>query len=105
MPVESAADRAALLADFGDAVTWTRGASTSAFTAIFERPTVTIAGDNADLLDRQASLKCRTADLPSGAIENDPVSIVTQAGETFSLKCRALKPDGSGFTVVELGKA
>jgi hypothetical protein len=105
MTVESASDRAAFLADFGVTVTWTRsaGGSASTLTAIFERPSDLVDGQaEVELLDRHSTLLCREADLPSGAAEDDPVSVVDELGSTHSLRCRLIRPDGTGFAVVDL---
>lgn len=102
MTVESAGDRAAFLADFGVAVTWTRGAAPSTFAAIFERPTQIVDDGSVSVIDRVASLVCSEADLPTGAAIDDAVSV---AGESVTFKCQAIKPDGSGMAIVGLKKA
>lgn len=102
MTVESAADRAAFLADFGVTVTWTRGAAPSTLTAIFDRPAILVDAGEQTLIDRDASLICREADLPSGADAGDPIAV---AGEVGSFLCQAIRPDGQGMAMVDLRKA
>lgn len=103
MTVESAADRAAFLDDFGVAITWTRGATPSTLTAIFDRPTLLADGmGDQVLIDRDATLLCREADLPSGAIEGDAIAV---AGEAVSFLCQAIRPDGQGMAAVDLRRA
>ena len=104
MPVESAADRAAFLADFGVSVRWTpAGGSAATLTAIFDYPSTTVAGlSEADIVDRTPTLLCRSADLPDGAAEDDDVSVEGEDGVTHALRCKLLRPDGTGFTIVHL---
>lgn len=101
MTVESADDRAAFVADFGVAVTWAGAGET--FLGIFERPSIMVEGlAEATIIDRDASLLCLEADLPEGAAEDDTVAI---AGESQSYRCQAIRPDGTGFVIVDLKKA
>ena len=105
MSLEDAADRAAFFDtdDFGVAVTWTRGVTPSTFDAIFDRPSIVVDGaDGGALIDRDATLWCREADLPDGAVEGDRVAI---AGESIAFACRAIRPDGSGIAIVDLTRA
>lgn len=102
MTVESAADRAAFLADFGVVVTWTRSGTPSTLTAIFDRPAILVDAGEQTLIDRDASLICREADLPSGAAEGDPIAV---AGETVTFLCQAIRPDGQGMASVDLRRA
>ena len=104
MPVESADDRAAMLVDFGATVSWTRGAGgpVTTFTAIFDRPSLDVPGQEVALVDRNPALLCREADLPSGAAEDDAVSVVDELGASHSLRCKLIRPDGTGFAVVDL---
>jgi|GEM_PF-844236 len=101
MTVESADDRAAFIADFGVAVTWA-GAGTT-FLGIFDRPSMMVEGlADVTVIDRDASLLCLEADLPGDAAENDTVAI---DGESQAFRCQALRPDGTGFVVVDLKRA
>lgn len=98
MTVETALERAAYLVDFGVEVTW-RAAS---FLAIFDRPTSMMPGlSEADFVDRNPTIWFPAASLPSGAVENDAVSIVDEFG-THSFRCKTIRPDGTGFVVVDL---
>jgi hypothetical protein len=101
MTVESADDRAAFVADFGVAVTWAGAGMT--FLGIFDRPSIMVDGlAAAAIVDRDASLLCLAAGLPQGAAEGDTVTI---AGESQAYRCQTLRPDGTGFVVVDLKKA
>lgn len=101
MTVESADDRAAFIADFGVPVTWAGAATT--FLGIFDRPSIMVEGlSEMTVIDRDASLLCLEADLPSGAAEDDAVTV---EGESQAYRCQALRPDGTGFVVVDLKKA
>lgn len=101
MSVESADDRAAFIADFGVPVTWAGAGST--FLGIFDRPSIMVEGlSEMTVIDRDASLLCLEADLPGGAAENDTVAI---GGESQAYRCQALRPDGTGFVIVDLKKA
>lgn len=102
MTVESAADRATFLADFGVTVTWTRSGTPSPLTGVFDRPSIMVDGGEAGMIDRDATLLVREADLPSGAVEHDAVAI---DGESQSYRCRTIRPDGTGFAVIDLKKA
>lgn len=99
MPVETAADRAVFVADFGEPVVWTRaGVPQPAFLAIFDRPTVSIEFEGAaGTFNRVATLSCPEVSLPAGVTENDPVAV---GGEAF--RCAAIRPDGTGWCVVDL---
>jgi hypothetical protein len=100
MPVETDADRAAFVADFGEPVVWTRaGIPQPAFLAIFDRPTVAVEFEagTAGTFTRVASLSCPEASLPVGAAEDDPVGV---AGGSF--RCAAIRPDGTGWCAVDL---
>ncbi len=102
MPAETAADRDAFVADFGDEVTWTRdGNPQPPFLAIVDRPTVVVehAPETAGTLARATTLSCPEASLPPGASEDDPVSVVGIA-EVFA--CGNIRPDGTGWCVVDL---
>lgn len=104
MSIEDAADRAIFVDpdDFGAAITWTRGATPSTFNAIFSRPTLLVDAGEQTLIDRDASLICREADLPTGAIEGDAIAV---AGETVSFLCQAIRPDGQGMATIDLRRA
>jgi hypothetical protein len=98
--VESAADRAAYIADFGVTVAWKVGAAAPVSgMALFDNGTIpqamqdTIAAQNT-----RGTLTLRTADVPSGA--GDESDVITINAVTFRPK--ALLPDGTGMTVVTL---
>lgn len=100
MTVETAADRASLLTDFGVEVTWQVGVATPAtLTAIFDSGTVRQEfADTVSALNRRATIICREADLPSGA--GGTSDQITVDGNDYTLK--ALEPDGTGMTVAVL---
>lgn len=101
MTVESAADRAAFLADFGVPVVWGQhGVVVATFTALFDRPTVLSDGPSeAGMLDRASSLLVRESDLPAGAAEDDAVVV---DDDTIGFACRTVQPDGAGMCIVDL---
>lgn len=103
MTVETAADRAAFIADFGAEVTWTRDSiAQPVFLALFNRPSKMMSGlAEVELLDRAPTIACPEASLPAGAAEDDPVSVVDDFG-THSLRCKLIRPDGMGFVIVDL---
>jgi len=101
MSVESADDRAAFIADFGVAITWAGAPAT--FLGIFERPSIMVEGlSEMTVIDRDASLLCLEVDLPGAAGEDDAVTV---EGESQAYRCQALRPDGTGFVVVDLKRA
>lgn len=104
MAVETEEDRAAFVADFGVEITWTRdGVAQAPFLAIFNRPTRRVEGLSAvDILDRDAFLHGPEVSLPAGAAEDDPVAV---AGESQAYACRSIRPDGTGWCVVDLKRA
>lgn len=101
MTVESAADRAAFLADFGVPVEWAQhGVVIATFTAVFDRPAVLSDGPaEVGMLDRVPTLCLREADLPADPAEDDPVII---DGDTIGFACRHVRPDGAGMCIVDL---
>ncbi len=105
MSVESSEDRLAFVQDFGDEVTWTRaGVPQPAFLAIFNRPSTFVQHDvGAETLNRAATLWCPLSSIPAGAVEDDPVAISeTIEGDVESFACSAIRPDGTGWCVVDL---
>lgn len=101
MPIESADDRAAFIVDFGVTVTWAGAGGT--FLGIFDRPSIMVEGlSEMTVIDRDASLLCLEADLPDGAGEGDSIAV---DGESQAYRCQALRPDGTGFVIVDLKKA
>lgn len=102
MTVESAADRAAILEDFGSVVTWTVGATASTLTAIFDRPSIAVEMADMAIIDRDASLKCIEDDIPAGAAAGDAVAV---AGVAQAYKVQAIRVDGQGMAVIDLKKS
>lgn len=102
MAVETDEDRTAFVRDFGVDIVWTRaGVAQPPLRAIVDRPTVVLEHepDTAGALGRAATLSCPLAALPAGAAEGDPVVV---AGLAESFACSALRPDGTGWCVVDL---
>lgn len=98
MSVESAADRAGFLADWGVSVSWVVGVTASTLTGILHAGTVRVAADDgADILNARASLQVRSADVPASAGAGDAVAI---AGTDYLVK--SIEPDGTGMSVVLL---
>lgn len=100
MSVETAADRAAFIADFGIAVSWKVGAAAPvAVAALFDSGTIVQDGqESVGWLNRRGTLTLPTATLPSGAGAETDVLVID--GATYQPK--AMKPDGQGMTVVTL---
>ncbi|MGA0081655.1 MAG: head-tail joining protein [Sedimenticolaceae bacterium] len=100
MPVESADDRAAMLADFGEAVTYTvQGGSAATITGIFDNQYVEVdAGGEVGFAVQQPRLTVRTADVPN-CTEGDTFVV---GGVTYL--SRIVQDDGTGITLVALEK-
>lgn len=110
MPVETEDDRALFVDadEFGCAVSWTRGATTAGFSAIFDEEYLAIVSP---LLDGGAEgsgprILCRSSDLPAGARQGDTVVVVHPvSGQATSFKAVEMMPDGTGMTAVRLQEA
>jgi hypothetical protein len=103
MSVESAADRATMVADFGEAVVFTPGASypnrsdkTVEIKGIFDNGFFDVVGDEAGANTRQPSLLCITADTENAARN----SMVEIGNDVY--KVTSPEPDGNGFSVLML---
>lgn len=101
MAVETADDRAAMLEDFGTTATYTPdGGAAVEVCGIFDNEHVAIdAGGMVSVSSNAPHILCRSAD----------VSTIAQ-GDAFTIDGTAYlvtdyKPDGTGFTDVELEKA
>ena len=98
MAIESAADRAVFVADFGEAVSWTVGATAHAMTAIFHNGTAMSDGfEGPPVLNRRATLSMAAASVPVGGGEGDAVSV---GGVGYLVK--SVEPDGTGWCLVRL---
>lgn len=98
MSVESAADRAAFLADFGEVITWTVGAAVSSLTVIAHAGTTRMeAEDGAAVLNNRATLQCREADIPLGAARGNAVGF-----RSLAHIVKSIEPDGAGMAVILL---
>jgi hypothetical protein len=94
MPVETASDRAALLADFGVQCVWTpSGGDPATITGIFDNEYLQAeAGGTQGFAMRSAKVLVRTSDIP-GAADGDAMTI---DGNNYIL--RIVMPDGTGMT-------
>lgn len=103
MPVETAADRAAFLADFGLTAAYTpAGAGATTLTGIFDNDWLDLDVEGeVGVASRSPRLVCRTSDLSdAGGSPNDATLVI--AGVTY--KIRVEKPDGTGMTELKLEK-
>jgi hypothetical protein len=103
MSVESAADRANMLADFGQLITFTPGAvypnrsdKTVEIMAIFDNDFYAVDGGEVGINTRQPSIMARTADTENAA-RNSMVEIGNDIYKVVSPE-----PDGTGMTVLQL---
>lgn len=98
MAVESAADRAGFLADFGESISWTVGVVTSTVTVLGHRGSIRIdVQEGADVLNTRATVQVVESDLPSGAAAGNAVSF---RGVAHTVK--SIEKDGTGMVVVLL---
>lgn len=100
MPVETADDRALLLADFGVSATFTpSGGVGSAVTGILDNDYEAVdAGGSVSFAVTRPRFVCRTADIPAAA-EGDTLAV---SGVTYVI--RVVMPDGTGMTELMLEK-
>jgi hypothetical protein len=100
MAVESAADRLAMLTDFGQSITYTvQGGSAATITGIFDAQFVEVdAGGNVGVAYQQPRLMVRTADVVN-CTEGDTFVI---SGSTYL--SRIVQDDGTGMTMIVLEK-
>lgn len=100
MAVESAADRLAMLADFGQSITYTvQGGSPSTITGIFDAQFIEVdAGGTVGFAMQQPRLMVRTSDVVN-CNEGDTFVI---SGTTYL--SRIVQDDGTGMTMIVLEK-
>lgn len=98
MPVETAADRLILLADFGETVEYVSSVGvTKQITAIFDNQYTGLdAGGSVEVSMVQPRLTIRTADAPN--IDQDDIFIVR--GVLYDTA--VIMPDGTGITEIAL---
>lgn len=98
MAVETADDRLILLADFGEAATFTPvGGTASSITVIFDNAYEAVdVGGGSTFAVTQPRVTARTADV-SGATEGATLAI---GGVTYTI--RVVMPDGTGITEMML---
>ena len=93
MSVETAADRSALLNDYGTTVT---KADASTFTGIFDNDFLAVDLDESEVESTEPTLLARTADV-SGLAHGDSLTI-----SAVSYTVRGIQPDGTGMTQIML---
>jgi hypothetical protein len=93
MSVETAADRTALLADYGTTVT---KADATTFTGIFDNDFLAVDLDESEVESTEPTLLARTADVSSLA-HGDTLTI-----SAVSYTVRGIQPDGTGMTQIML---
>lgn len=99
MAVETANDRAIMLADFGQLATFTHGATTTTITGIFDNDFIQVdMGGSVGVALQEPKFFVRSADV-SSAVEDD--TLVTD-GVTYKIK--VVQADGTGMTVLVLEK-
>jgi hypothetical protein len=98
--VETAADRLAMLADFGQSITYTvQGGSVATITGIFDNDYAEVdAGGMVGFAMQQPRLMVRTSDVAS-ATEGDTFVV---SGVTYL--SRVVQDDGTGMTFIVLEK-
>ena len=96
--VETATDRSLLLADFGEAATWTpSGGSAATLTALLSKEHEEVdTGGTVSIVMSHPRVTCRTADV-STAAEGDSFAI---GGVTYTV--RVVMTDGTGMTQLVL---
>lgn len=102
MAVETDVFRSTLLSDFGQSVTLTPiSGSQSTFTAIFDAQHIfEEVGGSVAYSVQQPKLTCRTTDV-NAVVEGDSVALIVE-GTNTTYKVRAIMPDGTGFTELQL---
>ena len=93
MSVETAADRTAMLADYGTTVT---KADATTFTGIFDNDFLAVDLDESEVESTEPTLLARTADV-SGLAHGDTLTI-----SAVSYTVRGIQPDGTGMTQIML---
>ena len=98
MPVETAVEREALLADFGETMSYTPpGGTATDITAIFDNAYQAVdAGGTIAFAVSQPKILCRTADV-SGAQEGDSI---VYSGTTYTMSI--VMNDGTGISEIML---
>jgi len=107
MPVESAADRTTFLNDDEFAVEGTytpAGGFGSTLVGIFERPHLNrdFGADGPAISDAEPTFFCQSADVPVGASGGDCGDKLAIDGTVY--RVIDLRPDGTGMTLMKLGK-
>lgn len=107
MPVESDEDRRAFFDadDHGVEATYAPAAGGSAaILGLFLDPSIDVTGfERAGGLDRAPVFVARTSDIPAGAVGGDAGDMLTIG--VVSYRVLNIRPDGTGMTRIELGRA
>lgn len=100
MPVETVVERTALLADFGEAVTYTpTGGVATTITAIFDNAYEQVdAGGTVSFAVQQPRLMCKTSDVAT-AVEGDTFVV-----NSVTYLATVIMDDGIGMTEIMLEK-
>jgi hypothetical protein len=94
MSVETAADRTAMLADYGSTVT---KADARTVVAMFDNDFLAVDVDESEVESSEPTLLARTADVSSLA-HGDTLTI-----SAVNYTVRGIQPDGTGMTQIMLG--
>ena len=95
MAIETAADRAILLDDFGVSATWSSTSVKGIFDNVYAAEDV---GGGVAFAMTQPRFLCRTADI-NGMAEGDVITI-----ESVGYYVRIIMPDGTGLTELAMEK-
>ena len=99
MTVELAADRLALLADFGVSASFTpSGGVASTITVIFDNDFEAVEGGSVQFATTEPQVMCRTADV-SGAAQGDAMVI-----SSVNYTVQVVMDDGTGMTQLMLSE-
>lgn len=98
MSVESAADRAMFMADFGETLTWWVGVVPSPVLALPHLGSTRIdAEDGAGIVNARATMQLPAESLPVGAATGNQVEL-----RSVAYVVKSIEPDGTGMLVVLL---
>lgn len=104
MAVETDTERATMLADFGELVTFSpgdvwpnRSDTTASIRVIFDAEYIELPGDRIGINSNALIAQARTSDI-SGAVRNS----VLERSDGKLYKVTAVQDDGTGMTVLEL---
>lgn len=105
MAVESAADRAAFFADFGDSAVWTPagGSASAPIAGHFDDEFFEALGDTgAGVSGSQPRFECRAADVAGIAAGDDLAVTPAHSASATAYKVAEVRPDGTGMMTIWL---